>query len=146
MKLALIRRQFSATGGAELYAQRLLRTLAERNHELHLFAGSWSKAPDGVTLHPVEISGSRASRPRLFAEAVQNQLVSEKFDCVFSLERTLKQDVIAPATACIASGWNAAANSRRGGKNRSPASARFIKTCNGSKRKRSTRKTRATSS
>jgi len=93
MKLALIRRQFSATGGAELYAQRLLRTLAERNHELHLFAGSWSKAPDGVTLHPVEISGSRASRPRLFAEAVQNQLISEKFDCVFSLERTLKQDV-----------------------------------------------------
>ena len=42
MKLALIRRQFSATGGAELYLQRLLRALAAQNHELHLFAESWA--------------------------------------------------------------------------------------------------------
>jgi UDP-glucose:(heptosyl)LPS alpha-1,3-glucosyltransferase len=93
MKLALIRRQFSATGGAELYLQRLLQTLAERNHELHLFAESWSKVPDGVTLHPVKTSATRATRGLRFAEAVQSELAREKFDCVFSLERTLKQDV-----------------------------------------------------
>ena len=93
MKLALIRRQFSATGGAELYLQRLLAALAGRGHELHLFAESWSGFPDGTKLHPVKISGSRAARPLLFAEAVQNQLAGESFDCVFSLERTLKQDV-----------------------------------------------------
>ena len=93
MKLALIRRQFSATGGAELYLQRLLRALAERNHELHLFAESWEAMPAGVTLHPIEISATRATRGLRFAEAVQNRLAGEKFDCVFSLERTLKQDV-----------------------------------------------------
>jgi len=32
MKLALIRRQFSATGGAELYLQRLLQALADKGH------------------------------------------------------------------------------------------------------------------
>jgi UDP-glucose:(heptosyl)LPS alpha-1,3-glucosyltransferase len=93
MKLALIRRQFSATGGAELYLQRLLRALAERNHELHLFTESWEAMPEGVTLHSIEISGARATRGLRFAEAVQSELTKEKFDCVFSLERTLNQDV-----------------------------------------------------
>ncbi|MGA2855110.1 MAG: glycosyltransferase family 4 protein [Verrucomicrobiota bacterium] len=93
MKLALIRRQFSATGGAELYLQRLLRALAEQNHELHLFSESWEPLPEGVALHPVKISATRATRGLRFAEAVQSALANEKFDCVFSLERTLKQDV-----------------------------------------------------
>ena len=138
MKLALIRRQFSATGGAELYLQRLLAALAGRGHELHLFAESWEvqalpesrqrlgvrqssaafdpagqKAPEdwrspkpggcsndpretlppGVTLHPIKISATRATRGLRFAEAVQGELTRERFDCVFSLERTLKQDV-----------------------------------------------------
>ena len=93
MKLALIRRQFSATGGAELYLQRLLAALAGRGHELHLFAESWSGFPAGTRLHRVEISGTRARRPLLFAESVRAALAPEKFDCVFSLERTLKQDV-----------------------------------------------------
>jgi UDP-glucose:(heptosyl)LPS alpha-1,3-glucosyltransferase len=93
MKLALIRRQFSATGGAELYLQRLLRALAERNHELHLFAESWEAMPEGVTLHSIDISATRAVHGLRFAEAVQNKLAKKKFDCVFSLERTLKQDV-----------------------------------------------------
>ena len=93
MKLALIRRQFSATGGAELYLQRLLRALAERNHELHLFAESWEAAPENVKLHPIKISATRATRGLRFAEAVQGELAGEKFDCVFSLERGLRQDV-----------------------------------------------------
>jgi UDP-glucose:(heptosyl)LPS alpha-1,3-glucosyltransferase len=93
MKLALIRRQFSATGGAELYLQRLLLALAEREHELHLFAESWGETPVRVKLHPVKISAARATRALRFAEAVQGELAREKFDCVFSLERTLQQDV-----------------------------------------------------
>ena len=93
MKLALIRRQFSATGGAELYLQRLLAALAGRGHELHLFAEAWSGTPAGTTLHPILVSGSRAARPRLFAEAVRAALAPEKYDCTFSLDRTLKQDV-----------------------------------------------------
>ena len=38
MKLALIRRQFSPTGRAELYLQRLMEALTRKGHELHLFA------------------------------------------------------------------------------------------------------------
>ena len=93
MKLALIRRQFSATGGAELYLQRLLGMLAERGHELHLFTESWEEAPAGVTLHPLRIRASRARRPIVFAEVVRHELAGQSFDCIFSLERTRRQDV-----------------------------------------------------
>jgi UDP-glucose:(heptosyl)LPS alpha-1,3-glucosyltransferase len=93
MKLALIRRQFSATGGAELYLQRLLRALAQKGHELHLFAEAWKETPAEVRRHPVKVSGTRAQRAVRFAEAVKRDLGPERFDCVFSLERTLRQDV-----------------------------------------------------
>ena len=93
MKLAFIRRQFSPTGGAELYLQQLLAALAERGHELHLFAEAWEGAPTGVTLHKLRIAGSRARRPIAFADAVQQELARHSFDCVFSLERTRQQDV-----------------------------------------------------
>jgi UDP-glucose:(heptosyl)LPS alpha-1,3-glucosyltransferase len=93
MKIALIRRQFAATGGAELYLQRLLKALAERGHELHLFASSWEAVPEGARVHPVPVSGSRAHRPLHFADAVAAELDPQRFDCVFSLERTRRQDV-----------------------------------------------------
>lgn len=93
MKLALIRRQFSATGGAELYLQRLMAALVADGHDVHLFAESWSGAPARVTLHPVAVAGSRAGRPVRFAHAVRDALAPLHFDCVFSLERTLKQEV-----------------------------------------------------
>ncbi len=93
MKLALIRRQFSATGGAELYVQRLLTALTAAGHETHLFAEKWQGQAHGVQFHTIDVSGSRAKRPQRFAEAVNAALQQEKFDCVFSLERTLKQNV-----------------------------------------------------
>jgi len=93
MKLALIRRHFSATGGAELYLQRLLAALAKAGHELHLFTESWSNAPQGVIVHSIAPAGSRAERPRQFAEAVRIEAAREAFGCIFSLDRTLKQDV-----------------------------------------------------
>ena len=93
MKLALIRRHFAATGGAELYLQRLLGALVQQGHEPHLFAQSWSAPPDGVSLHPIPVTGTRAQRPVRFAHAVREELARDGFDCVFSLERTLRQDV-----------------------------------------------------
>ncbi len=94
MKLALIRRQFSATGGAELYLQRLLTALAAAGHETHLFAESWQGQAAGVRMHQVSVSAPRATRALRFAEAVEDRLRREgDFDCVLSLERTLKQDV-----------------------------------------------------
>ncbi len=93
MKLALIRRQFSVTGGAELYVQRLLGALTAAGHETHLFAEKWQGLAAGVQFHTINVEGSRAERPLRFAETVNAALMHEKFDCVFSLERTLKQDV-----------------------------------------------------
>jgi UDP-glucose:(heptosyl)LPS alpha-1,3-glucosyltransferase len=93
MKLAILRRRFSATGGAELYLQRLLAALREAGHELHLFTEAWEGAPADVRIHPQEVHGTRSQRPRKFAESVRAELALERFDCVFSLERTTSQDV-----------------------------------------------------
>lgn len=93
MKLALIRRRYAATGGAELYLQRLLEALTGGGHEVHLFAEDWQVAPKEVQFHAVPAKGSRADRPVNFAKQVDQLLAQSKFDCVFSLERTLRQDV-----------------------------------------------------
>ncbi len=93
MKLALIRRQFSATGGAELYLRRLLRALGQAGHELHLFAEHWVDPPRQTQFHPVAVRGTRSTRPLHFAQAVRQAVAAQNFDCIFSLERTLQQDV-----------------------------------------------------
>ena len=46
MKIALIRRKFSATGGAELYLRRLVAALAAAGHQPYLFAQEWEEAPE----------------------------------------------------------------------------------------------------
>lgn len=93
MRIAVIRRAGSLIGGAELYAARLLAAIVEAGHEAHLFAESWPELPDTVRFHPIPISGPRRDRPLRFAEAVRDALDPAGFDCVFSLERTLQQDV-----------------------------------------------------
>ena len=94
MKIALIRRNFAATGGAELYLQRLLAALVAGGHEMHLFAERWEGAPGAAHIHQVPVSATRARRPLVFAEAVAARVAAEPgFDVIFSLERTLCQDV-----------------------------------------------------
>lgn len=94
MKLALIRRRFSATGGAELYLQRLLAALLRAGHEPHLYTEAWDSPPEGLHVHAIENNAPRARRLPAFAEAVQTALNDHGgYDCVFSLERTLRQDV-----------------------------------------------------
>lgn len=93
MKLALIRRQFSATGGAELYLQRLLQALVKGGHEPHLFAESWEGELAGVRFHTVPVTGDRTQRPTRFADAVAAELTKHSFHVIFSLERTHHQDV-----------------------------------------------------
>ncbi len=93
MKLALIRRHFSSTGGAELYLQRLLAALAKLNHSVTLLTESWEKPPAESRVVNLSAAGSRAQKPVRFADAVDEFLRGEKFDCVFSLERTRRQDV-----------------------------------------------------
>jgi UDP-glucose:(heptosyl)LPS alpha-1,3-glucosyltransferase len=93
MKLALIRRHYSATGGAELYLRRLMTALAQQGHELHLFTEAWPAEGTPAQLRLQPVAGPRAWRPLKFAAQVAAALETEPFDCVFSLERTLRQDV-----------------------------------------------------
>ncbi|MCX6856285.1 MAG: glycosyltransferase family 4 protein [Verrucomicrobia bacterium] len=93
MKLALIRRQFAAVGGAELYVQRLLSALVTAGHEVHLYAEKWQGAHPGVIMHSVPVKANRALGPIVFAEAVSRLLTEAEYDVVFSLERTIGQDV-----------------------------------------------------
>lgn len=93
MKIGVIRRQFAKSGGAELYTQRLLLGMVARNHEPHLFAENWGHLPEGVVFHPVESSGGRSERNRLFAERVRLLTKAAKLNCTLSLDRTLHQDV-----------------------------------------------------
>lgn len=93
MKIGVIRRRFAASGGAELYVQRLLAGLVERNHEPHLFSEHWEQLPEGVVYHPVKAGVNRGTRSLHFAHAVQAALGKEHLNCVLSLERTLRQDV-----------------------------------------------------
>jgi UDP-glucose:(heptosyl)LPS alpha-1,3-glucosyltransferase len=95
MNLAIIRRQYSSSGGAELYAQRLMSALVGTGHAVHLFTEGWDNAPQGVRVHRVEVRASRADRAWAFALAAQKEIAAQSgvFDRVFSLERTLRQDV-----------------------------------------------------
>ncbi len=93
MKLALIRRQFASVGGAELYLQRLLGALVTAGHDIHLYTERWEGAAEGVTVHEVPVKARRAVRPVAFAEAVARRLADTSYDLVFSLERTVQQDV-----------------------------------------------------
>lgn len=93
MKLALIRRKFSSSGGAELYLQRLMDALVDAGHSLHLFTESWEGLGAKIQVHVIPTAARRSQRPIQFAIRVDQELARLQFDCVFSLERTIKQDV-----------------------------------------------------
>jgi UDP-glucose:(heptosyl)LPS alpha-1,3-glucosyltransferase len=93
MKLALVRRAFSPVGGAELYLQRLIAGLSSAGHKIHLLTESWTESTPHVQIHPLRVSAPRSRRPWAFADAVEQHLGVQKYDCVFSLERTLRQDL-----------------------------------------------------
>jgi UDP-glucose:(heptosyl)LPS alpha-1,3-glucosyltransferase len=93
MQIALIRSRGSSTGGAELYAARLMTALVAGGHDVHLLAERWDNMPAGVRLHPLEVTGSRAQRPVRLAEAAAATVTRARFQCVLSLERTACQHV-----------------------------------------------------
>ena len=93
MKIALIRRRFRASGGAELYTQRLLSGLLSRGHETHLFAEHWDGIEPGIKFHAVKSGGARSIQAVRFAESVASALEECEMDCVLSLERTIQQDI-----------------------------------------------------
>jgi len=89
MKIGLVRRGYSATGGAEKYLQRFAGALAEEGHEGVLFGtDDW---PDEAWTFGERVI-LKGETPRQFADALAAVGPREYCDFVFSLERVWKCD------------------------------------------------------
>ena len=102
MKIALIRQKYTPFGGAERYMARLIDGLANNGHEVHVFAAQWNT--DGrqkALFHRVPIIKFPGWLKNLtFSVNCRRMLAQESFDTVFSLERTLKQDIYRAGDGC----------------------------------------------
>lgn len=89
MKIGVVRRGYSATGGAERYLQRFAAAAADVGHECVLFTGrAWPVAEWQGEL--VRVDGSS---PRSFAKRLLGATAQQPCDALFSLERVLQCDV-----------------------------------------------------
>jgi UDP-glucose:(heptosyl)LPS alpha-1,3-glucosyltransferase len=93
MKIALVRREWSSVGGAELYLKRMLTTLCKEGHQVILVTADEPDELPGADVRRVGLSGDRADRVFWFSKLAQRELALERVDCVFSLERIASQDV-----------------------------------------------------
>ncbi len=89
MKIGLVRRGFSETGGAESYLKRLAHSLIEEGHECILFAGNRWKQEMALKTRVVSLRGKS---PRQFADALERAREEQNCDFIFSLERVLRCD------------------------------------------------------
>ncbi|MEO7318881.1 MAG: glycosyltransferase family 4 protein, partial [Chthoniobacteraceae bacterium] len=86
MKIGLVRRGYSPTGGAEAYLRRFADAAAATGHSCVLFAdGEWQE----WTGERVRIAGGS---PRKFADALADAKPRERCDFLFSLERVWECD------------------------------------------------------
>ncbi|SRR5581483_4963071 len=86
MKIGLVRRGYSASGGAENYLRRFARSLADAGHESVLFSSEpW---PDWRG----EFFLVKGESPRAFADSLGAAHPREKCDRLFSLERVWECD------------------------------------------------------
>ena len=89
MKIGLVRRGYSSTGGAESYLKRFADALVGAGHQCVLFgspqwpANDWSQGE----FRPVE-----GSSPRQFADALRQLQPRSECDYLFSLERVWECD------------------------------------------------------
>lgn len=99
MKIAFVRRNWSATGGAENYLLRIARTLKEKGHECVLLCESWSVKNDSHQSNPFadiitfQVGGWRPLKPLNFAKQVNAWTSSHPTVKVFSMERGTNADV-----------------------------------------------------
>lgn len=89
MKIALIRRRYSATGGAEHYLQRLAAAMTKRGHHVTLVCENWS----GGNAYFSQIIALPTKSPKRFSDAVGRLDLRKNHDVVLSLERIVGSDV-----------------------------------------------------
>ena len=102
MIIALIRRSYTPFGGAERYMARLVAGLSAAGHRVHILASNW-KGPesDDVTFHRIPAVRKPGWLALLgFIRGCRQLIRRECFDVVFSLERTLCQDIYRAGDGC----------------------------------------------
>jgi UDP-glucose:(heptosyl)LPS alpha-1,3-glucosyltransferase len=88
MKLGLVRRGYSPSGGAERYLLRFADALLKAGHQAVLFASpAW---PDGTWKQ--ELVRIHGDNPRAFADALGKTSPRDRCDLLFSLERVWECD------------------------------------------------------
>jgi UDP-glucose:(heptosyl)LPS alpha-1,3-glucosyltransferase len=99
VKIGVVRQRYTGIGGAERYLDSVIRELVARGHEVHVFANSWEG--EGFTFHRVPMMrGASFLKALTFALSARKEVRREKCDLVFSLERTLEQDVYRAGDGC----------------------------------------------
>ncbi len=88
-RIAVLRRRFSPTGGAERYLLRLASGLAAQGHQISLYCEDWT--PRENPFHAVRKIDS--ADPVAFAKKVMDQPLRDRHDLVFSLERVPGCDI-----------------------------------------------------
>lgn len=102
MKIALIRQKYTPFGGAERYMARLVEGLAAAGHQVHILAAEWDAGgTQAVTFQRVPVRKNPGWLKALtFSRGCRRIIEREGFDVVFSLERTLRQDIYRAGDGC----------------------------------------------
>ena len=88
-RIALLRRRFSPTGGAERYLLRLASGLLAQGHQLTLYCEEWT--PTETPFQAVRKIESHD--PVTYAKKVMEQPLRDRHDLIFSLERVPGSDL-----------------------------------------------------
>jgi UDP-glucose:(heptosyl)LPS alpha-1,3-glucosyltransferase len=105
MKIGLVRRGYSATGGAEKYLLRLAMALEQAGHELVLFSDvTWPEQALEERDLRLDQAIIKARDPWAFATGVRSRLQQEPCDQVLSLERIFACDVYRAGDG-VHAGW-----------------------------------------
>ncbi len=110
MEIALIRRRFTLSGGAENYTQRLALGLADRGIKVTIICEDWPVFDERIIIRNLPACAT----PMQFALEVQKLMETRKFDFVFSLERVFRCDIYRAGDG-VHKAWLAARSSHIGG-------------------------------
>jgi len=105
MRIALLRFRVGGPGGAEATLQHLARGLAAAGHQVSVY-GAGSAPDDAEFLGPqatyvqVPVWGGKTGRLLTYALNTRRMLRQARMDVVFSLERTLSQQVYRAGDGC----------------------------------------------
>jgi UDP-glucose:(heptosyl)LPS alpha-1,3-glucosyltransferase len=105
MKIALLRQRLGGLGGAETTLQHLARGLAAAGHDVTVYAAGGLKEAQaalgpGVNYVPVPVWGGKAGRALSYALNTRRLLQQSPSQVIFSLERTLHQQVYRAGDGC----------------------------------------------